>query len=107
MPEARKEVKRGMNGQRAGQHRWRWKRGDQSQGTQSLSSLTYHSTPKLSGLINGVEFPSLCVCILKNQGSRQGPSEQDTQGRELISQTSIRFIKEVGGSDTLRAESDC
>lgn len=47
------------------------------------------------------------MCILKNQGSRQGPSEQDTQGRELISQTSIRFIKEVGGSDTLRAESDC
>lgn len=41
--------------------------------------------------------------ILKNEGSRQCPSEQDTEGQELINQTSVRFGKEVGGSDTVRA----
>lgn len=40
--------------------------------------------------------------FLKNQGSRQGPSEQDTEGQELINQISVRFGKEVGGSDTRR-----
>lgn len=57
---------------------------------------------KSSGLTNGAEFPSLSVCIPENQGSRQGPLKQDTEGQEVINQTSIRFVKEVGGSDTGR-----
>lgn len=101
VPGAGKEVKRGRMANRQG--RWRWNRRQQSQETQNLTSLPRHrSAPRLSGLTNGIEFPSPTVCMLKNSDSRQGPSEQDTEGQEIINQTSIRFVKEVGGSDTMR-----
>lgn len=40
--------------------------------------------------------------MLENSDSRQSPSEQDTEGQEILNQTSIRFVKEVGGSDTMK-----
>ena len=102
MTAAGKEVKRRMNGQWVGQGRWKWKRGDQSQETQCLTSLTwYHSTVWLSGLINGLNsLASVCVSSKTRIPGRA--LLNNTEGQELINQTSIRLVKGVGGSHTMR-----